>query len=134
MKLSTATSAATAVLGALVLAGCGDTPSDSADPGFLDSIAPVAVVKGRLLRVTTTGTDPTPVAGTVVLSGQNGARVTDEVGPDGRFKVLVLPGDYQVTGTSPQTDGGTAQCAAKATTTTAAQGTPITVDVLCVVG
>ena len=122
------------VLATLALAGCDDGPSESADPSFLDSVAPTAVVKGRLLQTDSTGKNPTPVAGDVVLTGPNGATVSGPAKEDGTFEISVLPDVYQVTGGAPQPDGGTAACKAKATSTTVAAAAPTVVDVFCVVG
>lgn len=131
MKLAIAS---TAVLVTLGLTGCGgDGPSESADPDFLDDVTPTAVVKGRLLQVDSNGNNPKAVAGSVILTGKNGATVADEVGQDGTFEVRVMPGDYQVGGSAPQPDGGTASCAAKAPSTTVGADAPTVVDVYCFV-
>lgn len=131
MKIVLAVAATLALTG---LAGCGeDGPSShsSPDTSFLDD-APTAVVKGRLLKVSGfAGRNPTPIAGTVSLAGQGGATSSSEVGADGTFEIRVRPGTYKVTGTSPQPDGGTAQCAAKATVTTVTADAETAVDVLC---
>lgn len=115
------------------LSACGgdDTEVPSAD--FLDTIAPTATVQGRLFNTDTSFGNRRPTTGTVILSGAAGAKVSDEAGPDGRFEFSVAPGDYAVTGTSPQSDGGTAQCAAQEPSTTVAAGAPTVVDVFCVV-
>lgn len=118
----------------LGLAGCGDDgPSESADPDFLDDVTPTAVVKGRLLQVDGNGDNAKAVAGSVTLTGKNGATVSDEVGKDGTFEVRVMPGDYQVGGSAPQPDGGAASCAAKAPSTTVVADAPTVVDVFCFV-
>lgn len=123
-----------AVLSSLGLAACGgEGGAETVDPGFLDSIAPTAVVTGRLFQVDGDGGNRKPVAGSVTLTGKNGAILSDEVGADGTFELRVIPGDYQVGGTAPQPDGGAAQCAAKAGTTTVAADSTTTVDVFCFV-
>lgn len=48
---------------------------------------------------------PTPVGGTVTLHGPEGSYVI-EVGRTGRFTVEVPTGTYNVTGRSPQLNGG----------------------------
>lgn len=122
---------ATAVL-ILSVSGCGAEDKEAPSSDFLDE-SPTALVSGRLLQVDSTGSNPKPVAGTVILSGKDGAKVTTEVERDGTFEVRVYPGTFQVTGTSPQPDGGAAQCAAQDSATTVSAEAPTSVDVLCFV-
>lgn len=125
--------ATVAVLALTGLSGCGGQGgSEGPSTGFLDD-APSAVVQGRLLTVDGEGKNPRPSSGSVILSGGQGAEVRTEVGGSGTFEVMVNPGTYKVTGTSPQPDGGTAQCAAKSPVTTVSDEAPTTVDVLCFV-
>lgn len=116
------------------VAGCGGgaKPSDTTPSSFL-SATPLAVVKGRLLQVDLSGRNPKPATGTVILIGANGAEVADEVDSRGAFEIRVYPGEYQVTGTSPQPDGGTARCAAKESKTLVSAEAATSVDVLCFV-
>lgn len=128
--------ASTLVLAALGLAGCGeDSPEPTAptSSSFLDDQQPNAVVTGRLLKVDADGKNPEAAAGTVILTGKNGAQVSDEVDRAGIFTVSVLPGEYEVSGKSPQPDGGSALCQAANPTTKAEADSTTTVDVLCYV-
>lgn len=118
-----------------VLSACGtDTKPSGGTPSSFLGTSPLAVVKGSLLQVDLAGKNARPASGTVVLTGPNGAEVTNEVGPTGAFEIRVYPGDYQVKGTSPQPDGGTAQCAAREPKTVVSADAETVVDVLCVVG
>lgn len=125
--------AVASVLALTGLTGCGgdDKPADS--PSNFLSATPNAVVKGRMLQVNLAGKDAKPTTGTVILTGKNGAKVTDEADPNGTFEISVYPGEYQVTGTSPQPDGGTAQCAAEDPKTVVTGDAVTTVNVLCFV-
>lgn len=52
-----------------------------------------------------------PLSGTVVFeSSDTDTTLRVTVGRSGRFQVKVLPGRYQVTGTSPHINGGRSQC------------------------
>lgn len=134
MKILVTAATALALLG---LVGCGGddetpTPFDINSTGFLDE-PPSALVSGTLYRVDADGKNPEPVAGTIILTGGKGSTLRTEVDATGRYTIGLNPGDYAVTGTSPQSDGGVAQCAAKAPKTTISLETPAVVDVFCYV-
>lgn len=130
VKILLATATALALLG---LSGCGgENEPEGPSTGFLDE-TPSAVVTGTLVNVDGQGKNPRPTSGTVILTGGQGAEVRTEVGTTGTFEVKVAPGTFKVTGTSPQPDGGTAQCAAKSPVTTVSADAPTSVDVLCFV-
>ncbi|MET3960985.1 hypothetical protein ABIE44_000919 [Marmoricola sp. OAE513] len=129
--------AAASVLAVLALSGCGGdgdtpTPGDIMSTGFLDQ-EPTGLVRGTLYQVDADGKNPKPVAGSVILTGTRGATLSTEIDATGRYAISVAPGDYAVTGTSPQPDGGVAQCAAKARSTKVAGDAETVADVFCYV-
>jgi hypothetical protein len=87
--------AAGVVAGVLILAGCSGQPADS------------QTATGMLVRVggppTLSGPPPSlPLPGTVIARNAAGQQFTATAGNDGRFKLSLPPGRYQLTGHSPQ--------------------------------
>lgn len=112
------------------VAACGESEQPNTD--FLDDVK-TTQVSGRLLIVDADGANAKPSAGAVTLTGENGATVSTNVTRSGIFELEVNPGTYQVAGTSPQPDGGTAACAPKERTLVVSETSPAPVDVLCFV-
>ena len=58
-------------------------------------------------------TPPQPVAGTITAAAPSGQECTVPVDRTGQVEMRLAPGTYQLTGRSPQYDGGSATCAAE---------------------
>jgi hypothetical protein len=85
----------------LVLAGCGATP------GYRQT------VPGTFERVGGPPPGaPFPLPGTITARAAAGETFTVTASQDGRFKLSLPPGRYQVTGRSPLIDSGEATCTA----------------------
>jgi hypothetical protein len=120
----------TAALAALAGCGSGETPPDITFTGAPSiPIPPSALVRGSLLRVGGPAPgSPVPLAGTITFVGTNGTTTTD-VDATGRYAVALSPGDYRISGTSPQVAGQT--CMTVKPVITARVDAETTADVIC---
>ncbi len=117
------------------LAGCGgtDEPADGKTPSTRPSL-PVAVgtVQGRIVTSGgPAGAEEMAVPGTVRIAGADGSVTTADTGESGRFAIQLAPGDYTVTATSPNFNGGTGTCTTEPAVTTLRADTVSEVDVVC---
>ena len=88
---------------AAVLAGCAG--------GSVATDATRGTVTGVLLgEGGPPGAHPATLPGTVVAASQTGQRFTAAAGGQGRFRLLLPPGTYRLTGHSPQIDNGMLLC------------------------
>ena len=97
------------------------------------NVAPGAV-SGSLLRVGGPAPGaPVPVPGQIVATSRAGARFTATVGGDGRYRLTLSPGTYQVTGHSPMVYSNGAQmlCTAARPVHISAGKTTSGVNVIC---
>jgi len=69
------------------------------------------------------------VPGTVTATRSDGDATTVTTGSDGSFQLRLAPGNYSLSGSSPQVDGGTTECASPAAVTVGRS--PQDTDVLC---
>ena len=83
--------------------GCCDQSGSQPTAGA----EPRQVVTGTLLRVGgPPRTPPLPLPGSVVARHEADVEFTAVTGDDGRFQLLLPPGTYLLTGTSPQVSSG----------------------------
>jgi hypothetical protein len=120
----------------LSLSACGGSDEPKAKPSAPTSAlvtAPVVgTVEGRLLEVGgPSGTEDTPVAGRLSITGSDGAVVHADIGDDARYAIQLPPGQYVVTATSPGYLGGTGECQTDPATTVIVADKTVTADVLC---
>ena len=111
----------------LLLAACTGhgTVAGNAVPG---------AVSGSLLRVGGPAPGaPVPLTGQVVATNSAGTRFTATVGGNGRYRLTLSPGTYQVTGHSPMVYSNGAQmlCTAARPVHITAGKTTSGVDVIC---
>jgi hypothetical protein len=96
-------SIAVLAVGIAVLTGCG------ASAGYQQNVT------GRFVRVGGPAPgSPVPLPGTITARSASGQTFTTTSGTNGRFKLSLPPGSYQVTGRSPLMQSGRMICAATA--------------------
>lgn len=126
----------TAVLGGSALVGCSsdDGPTSPADftPKGLVTPPPSALVRGTLQQVGgPAGTQPKPLSGRITFRHADGAVATTSVDESGRYAIALDPGDYTITGTSPQFQGGAVDCTTVKPVITLTVEDVTVADVLC---
>jgi hypothetical protein len=84
-------------------------PSCSTEPAARSSVLVTLQMVGGPPTAT-----PQPVAGTITADAPSGQQCTVAVDRTGHVLMRLAPGTYQLTGRSPQYDGGSATCAAEA--------------------
>ena len=118
---------------ALLIAAAG-LPLLAACTGHGTSAVNAGAVSGSLLRVGGPSPgSPVPLTGQVVATSSAGARFTAAVGGNGRYRLMLSPGTYQVTGHSPMVyvNGAQMLCAAARPVHVSAGKTTSGVDVIC---
>ncbi|HEY6314360.1 MAG TPA: hypothetical protein VIY52_26690 [Streptosporangiaceae bacterium] len=129
-------------LAALVLAGCATA---SAEPTAPTGHPATGHLTGRFLMeggpISPGGQQPgeRPISGTVILTAAGHRSVTVEVGPSGSFSKQLPPGNYQMSGRSPDIETGSGSGKPQAlpcsqpTSVTITAGHTARVDVVCYV-
>jgi hypothetical protein len=118
---------------ALLVAAVG-LPLLAACTGHGTSAVNAGAVSGSLLRVGGPSPGaPVPLTGQVVATSSAGTRFTVAVGGNGRYRLTLSPGTYQVTGRSPMVyvNGAQMPCAAARPVHITAGKTASGVDVIC---
>jgi hypothetical protein len=119
----------------LLPTACGGSGPSSKPPGPEKTLVPapaVGTVQGRLLHVGgPNGAHAGPWPGRLLITGSNGTHLTAAIGKDGRFSILLPPGSYRVTATSPRYQGGAEPCRSEPAVTVVRKDEKSVADVVC---
>lgn len=104
-------------------------PSDPATS--LITAPPVGTVQGRLMHAGgPSGVGSGPWAGTLRIVGPN-TDLKAKIGANGRFSILLPPGRYRVTATSPRYNSGRVPCRTTPAVTEIKADQTVSADVIC---